>query len=78
MKWFVLFLALLPTSSGFYDLYTGESTLSSGRRGSRITRTVTKEADGQEYYGFVGIKFFTGACLFGLYQFMKRGEDTWY
>lgn len=77
-KWLVLVMAFIAIAAAGHDLYLGESTLSSGRHGSRIRRTVTAEADSQEYYGFVGIKLFTGCCLIGLYRFMKKGEDTWY
>lgn len=77
-QWLILLLALIAFASGIYDLYAGESTLSSGRHGSRTQRTVTREADGQEYYGFVAIKLFAGCCFIGLYRFINKGEDTWY
>jgi len=69
------FLAII---AGCVDLYTGKSTLSSGRHGSRISRTLTPKEHGQEYYGFVAIKLFSGSCLIGLYRFMGKDEDTWY
>lgn len=78
MKWFFLALGILAIITGGLDLLTGESTLSSGRHGSRTSRTLTPEEHGQEYYGFVVIKFFAGTCLIGLYRFMNKDEDTWY
>lgn len=78
VKWLLVVLGILLIASGGFDLYQGESTLRSGRGGSRTERTVTREADGQEYYGFIAIKVFTGSCMIGLYRFMQKGEDTWY
>ncbi|MEN8661058.1 MAG: hypothetical protein ABF322_00195 [Lentimonas sp.] len=78
MKWLVIVMAFVVIAAGVHDHSIGESTLSSGRSGSRSSRTVTRVADGQEYYGFVAIKLFTGCCLIGLYRFMEQGEDTWY
>ena len=74
MKWFVLALSLIAFTGAGLDITRGESTLSH----RQTKRTITRDADSREFYGFVAIKAFSGFCLIGLFRFMNKDEDTWY